>query len=297
MTKQQQQGKHFTDSFFDVGNVVPARDNNVEFDCPESYAEWCVEDFDTSKGGVSESDYVIVNLLENPETYTAYEGSPIWDAIYQENCLLDKTFGTLQGLFNAETSYLVLLRRALAQAEACTDETLLYYLMSGLHASVNTHISNAFVDPETQESSNNQTYFLEKVGNHEDRVRNLHFIYAAVVKAVSMMEPVLLNIDLSSGIDERYDPESELLLRDLLRKVNSRTCDQAFKEKSFFQNSKGEAAQLELLGDIQHAFYNISRIMDCISCAERTLNNISKSINETFARSKLMLQGFRIYFL
>ena len=97
-------------------------------------------------------------------------------------------------------------------------------------------------------------------------------MYAAVVKAVSMMEPILLNIDLSSGIDERYDPESELLLRDLLRKVNSRTCDQAFKEKSFFQNSKGEAAQLELLGDIQHAFYNISRIMDCISCDKCRLN-------------------------
>ena len=40
-----------------------------------------------------------------------------------------------------------------------------------------------------------------------------------------MMEAVLLNIDYQTGIDKRYDKESELLLRDLLRKVNSRTCD------------------------------------------------------------------------
>ena len=149
VTKQPQKGGHFTDSFFDVGNKGPARDNNVEFDCPESYAEWCVEDFDTSKGGVAESDYVIVNLLENPETYTAYLGSPIWDAIYQENCLLDKTFGKLQGIFNSGSRYKEMLNMILDQAESCTDETLLYYLMSGLHASVNTHISNAFVDPDT----------------------------------------------------------------------------------------------------------------------------------------------------
>ena len=55
-----------------------------------------VEDFDDSYGGVSEKDYIIVNLKENPETFTGYLGAIVWEAIYQENCLLDKLFGNLQ---------------------------------------------------------------------------------------------------------------------------------------------------------------------------------------------------------
>lgn len=106
--------------------------------------------------------------------------------------------------------------------------------MSGLHASVNTHISDMFEDPKTHEFSNNQTYFLEKVGNHKDRVKNLHFIYAAVVKAIGMMEPVLLNTEYQTGLDRRADKETSMLIRDLIRKINSGTCDQAFKEKAFF---------------------------------------------------------------
>ena len=46
----------------------------------------------------------------------------------------------------------------------------------------------------------NQTYFLNHVGNHPDRVKNLHFIYAAVVKAVTMMEQSLVQNDYETGL-------------------------------------------------------------------------------------------------
>ena len=144
--------------------------------------------------------------------------------------------------------------------------------MSGLHASVNTHISEKFEDLMTHEYSSNNTYFLEKVGDHKDRVKNLHFIYAAVIKAVGMMEPVLLNTDYQTGLDNKADKGTSILIRDLLRKINSGQCDEAFKEKDFFQGVEGESAQLELLGDIQHSFYNISRIMDCVACDKCRLN-------------------------
>ena len=138
----------------------------------------------------------------------------------------------------------------LDEADICTDETLLYYLMSGLHASVNTHVSDMFENPQTHEYSNNQTYFLEKVGNHKDRVKNLHFIYAAVVKAVGMMEPALLNREYETGLDKKADRETSILIRELARKINSGICSETFKEKAFFQGVEGAAAQLELLGDI-----------------------------------------------
>ena len=65
-------------------------------------------------------------------------------------------------------------------------------MMSGLHASVNTHISEGFEDPKTGDFINNSTYFLNAVGDHPSRVRNLHFIFAAVVKAVGLMEQTLI---------------------------------------------------------------------------------------------------------
>ena len=138
----------------------------------------------------------------------------------------------------------------LEQADSCTEETLLYYLVSGLHASVNTHISTGFIDPVTQEQTSNQTYFLEKVGNHKDRVKNLHFIYAAVIKAISAMEPALLNADYKTGLDKKADKDTELLIRDLIRKISTGRCDRAFKANELFDSDQKEATKLKLIGDI-----------------------------------------------
>ena len=42
--------------------------------------EWCVDDLDDHIA--PEEDYIYVNLLENKETFTAFNGAPIWTAIY-----------------------------------------------------------------------------------------------------------------------------------------------------------------------------------------------------------------------
>ena len=41
------------------------------------------------------NNLIFVNMHENRESYTAYNGSHVWDAIYQENCMLERvqTFG------------------------------------------------------------------------------------------------------------------------------------------------------------------------------------------------------------
>lgn len=40
--------------------------------CARNDKEWCIEDQDGTYEEVKESDYILVNLLENPETFTAY---------------------------------------------------------------------------------------------------------------------------------------------------------------------------------------------------------------------------------
>lgn len=113
-----------------------------------------------------------MNLNDNRETYTGYQGSPVWHAIYAENC--DCTDGVDSLREESE--------------QTCSEATLLYQMMSGLHSSINTHISAGFEDPFTRKFITNTTYFYGRVGEHEDRVKNLYMIYAAVLKSVSLLE-------------------------------------------------------------------------------------------------------------
>lgn len=91
---------------------------------------------DNDKNNVQQSIYV--NLAENKESFTAYEGSSIWKVIYDENCQATTTQLTNQG--------------------ECSEQTLLYQLISGLHASINTHIADGFEDTSGQQT-HNLTYF------------------------------------------------------------------------------------------------------------------------------------------
>lgn len=57
----------------------------IELDCPRSENEWCIDDLlDEDSSNLEES--IFVNLAENRESYTAYEGNSIWQVIYSENC-------------------------------------------------------------------------------------------------------------------------------------------------------------------------------------------------------------------
>ena len=47
----------------------------------------------------------------------------------------------------------------------------------------------------------NQTYFLEHVGNYPERVKNLHFIYASVIRAVTLMEKAFVSNNYETGLD------------------------------------------------------------------------------------------------
>jgi len=122
-------------------------------------------------------------------------------------------------------------------------------MMSGLHASVNTQVSEGFED-DKGDLVNKQTFFLEKVGNHPERVKNLHFIYAAVVKAVIMMEPALVQNDYETGLNTQDDLLAKRLILTLLKRLTQSDCDEPFREKNFFNNEAAAEAEMELLSEI-----------------------------------------------
>ena len=42
------------------------------------------------KEDIDPKDGTYINLLKNPEGYTGYKGSHIWNAIFKENCFTEK---------------------------------------------------------------------------------------------------------------------------------------------------------------------------------------------------------------
>lgn len=148
---------------------------------------------------MNEDDYIIVNLVDNVESYTAYEGASVWKAIYEENCILTE-----------KTAVPFTVKKQ--NEDQCTESTLLYHLMSGLHTSINTHVSANFYLPNG-ERVKNDTYFLERIGNHPDRVKNLHLIYSAAVRAVGLISKAMQRQDYTTGINAEEDALTPILVQ------------------------------------------------------------------------------------
>ena len=126
-----------------------------------------------------DDDIIFVNLQENRESYTAYNGSNIWNAIYQENCMLERIH-QIPTVFGVNP------------LELCTEDTLLYHIISGLHSSVNMHISANYYDMESNKTYANHSMFYEKLGKYPDRIANMHFTYALVVRAINRVHDQLI---------------------------------------------------------------------------------------------------------
>ena len=186
-------------TFFDMTAEIAATSffldkspNAPDLTCPQNEKDWCIDEKESCYN-LNEEDYIIVNLMDNIESYTAYEGAPIWSAIYEENCFL-KQNQKIASIFDPKEQNL-----------QCTESTLLYHLMGGLHTSINTHVSANFFRPDTDVPYKNTTYFRERIGNHPERVKNLHFIYAATVRAIEVIQNQMLKHDYKTGLNNVED--------------------------------------------------------------------------------------------
>ncbi|KAJ3045490.1 hypothetical protein HDV00_009144 [Rhizophlyctis rosea] len=217
---------------------------------------WTNKDFcqieDDSAGGA------YIHLLRNPERFTGYAGPStkrIWDAIYKENCFDGKDYRDLEpeqpGAFKVAT---------VERDEQCMEKRVFYRMISGLHASISTHICWEYMDRRTGVWGKNLTCFVERVGNHKERVQNLYFTYGLLLRAVKKLAPYLQDHTLHpfcTGNSQDTD-RIERLVNDITAAVGS--CAPTFDEKALFASSP------ELLDQFKNHFRNISRIMDCVAC-------------------------------
>ena len=113
-----------------------------------------------------------LNLEKNPESYTGYQGRNIWPAIYQENCFVCNIFVLL----------FILIYIVANGEELWQEEKLFNRLISGLHASINSHIFEYFLDPDTNQFTPNWKVYFERVGNFPDRIDNIYYTFSILLR-------------------------------------------------------------------------------------------------------------------
>lgn len=124
-------------------------------------------------GTDDELNGVYVDLTENSESYTGYEGRKIWELIYSENCF--------------------------TKDNLCLEERLLNRALSGLHTSVSSHIAYKWKDFKRNEEYVNIREYYEKVGNHPERLKNLYFAFSIMVRAMNRASDNLKTMDINTG--------------------------------------------------------------------------------------------------
>eukprot|EP00510_Aplanochytrium_minuta_P003240 CAMPEP_0184025018 /NCGR_PEP_ID=MMETSP0954-20121128/12508_1 /TAXON_ID=627963 /ORGANISM="Aplanochytrium sp, Strain PBS07" /LENGTH=1028 /DNA_ID=CAMNT_0026308617 /DNA_START=322 /DNA_END=3408 /DNA_ORIENTATION=- len=187
-----------------------------------------------------------VNLKLNPEHYTGYNGSRIWNAIYKESC------------FKGEDP-----------ESMCYEQRVLYRLLSGLHASINTHISLYFEksSKSDDEWEANPERFVQVVGSHPERIDNLHFAFVVLLRAVKKITPFLRNFDYSMGI-QGEDEKAHLLVNRLLDSQIMKSCQpvfDAFDESLLFQEQHVPTLH-SLKRNFKQIFQDIAKIFNCVKC-------------------------------
>jgi hypothetical protein len=82
--------------------------------------------------------------------------------------------------------------KGLNPIEQCREETILYQAISGLHASINTHVASRYHDMNKNITFMNHSMYLNSVGYYHDRIQNLHMVYALVLRAVNKINDLLI---------------------------------------------------------------------------------------------------------
>merc|ERR1712151_643145 len=151
----------------------------------------------------------IVNLELNPERNTGYNGTHIWKTIYEENCIM----------MDKETQSM------------CYEERVLYRLLSGLHTSTTLSIATNYYPPSKRKNrinwEPNPTYFYEKFSSNPEYIRNLHFSYLVMLRALRKAKNFLYNYEIRTG-DIVEDEKATVLLRRLLDTHILTSCSDVF---------------------------------------------------------------------
>ena len=117
----------------------------------------------------------------------------------------------------------------------------------------------------------NPQYFMDKFADHPEHLRNLHFSYVVLLRALKKASPFLYNFEIKTG-DILDDEMATILLRRLLDSTILRSCHDvftAFDENLMF---KEQETAISLQENFKGVFHNVSSILDCVQCQQCKLH-------------------------
>ncbi|KAL9126627.1 MAG: hypothetical protein Q9217_004347 [Psora testacea] len=240
----------------------------VEYDDECDERDYCVPEDESAS---AKGDYV--SLVDNPERFTGYAGQPVWDSIYRENCFsrasdILPTSGKAASFGSPSQAANDL--RVVFQANApsndiplddeCLEKRVFYRIISGMHASISTHICYDYLNQTTGTWGPNLQCYRDRLARHPERVSNLYFDYAILLRAVAKLRTYLKNYTFCSG-----DPSQDATTKSKVLQLADAAAKPPpiFDERTMFQDPDVSGGLKE---DFRNRFRNVSRLMDCVGC-------------------------------
>ena len=228
-------------------------------------------------------DCDFVDLTRNPERFTGYSGEAahrIWRAIYEENCFKP---ATLKSAKSKKSTFSAIFLPSSIES-MCLEKRAFYRAISGLHSSITVHIASQHPEGTTDQKSNtlfpgvgNPEVYGPNLNLFQSRfdpestngmgpywLRNLYFVYLLELRAITKAAPFLETQTFFTGNDEE-DKETQIAVKEILNLMRSFP-DQFDETSMFTSGSKFEIMALK--HEFRDHFLNISRVMDCVSCAK-----------------------------
>lgn len=242
----------------------------VEYDDECDERDYCVPE---DEGASGKGDYV--SLVDNPERFTGYSGvgaRQVWDAIYRENCFLKSASepGTSPNLqqgsgLQAANELLNVLPKEMKTADVfaldneCLEKRVFHRLISGMHASISTHLCWDYLNKTTGQWHPNLQCFKQRLYNHPEWISNMYFNYALVSRAVAKLQKHLQSYTYCAS-----DPTQDLGTKDKVSRLTDLLArqPQIFDEHVMFQDPSARG----LKADFRNRFRNVTRLMDCVGC-------------------------------
>lgn len=260
----------------------------VEYDDECDDRDYCVPEDESAS---AKGDYL--SLIDNPERFTGYAGphaNQIWEAIYRENCftkasatlpamnlgslaalgnsgLQNKAAQGLRSVMRSHERQQVLGSSASADQEdyslstddECLEKRVFYRIISGMHASISTHLCYDYLNQSTGTWGPNVQCYEQRIHTHPERLSNLYFNYALVLRAIAKVRKSLETYTFCSG-DPSQDRLTKHKVLDLADQIARGPI--IYDESLMFQDPNVNG----LKEDFRNRFRNVSRTMDCVGC-------------------------------
>ncbi|KAL8766944.1 MAG: hypothetical protein Q9209_006425 [Squamulea sp. 1 TL-2023] len=242
----------------------------VEYDDECDERDYCIPE---DESATAKGDYV--SLVDNPERYTGYAGQPVWDAIYRENCFFKTPASSsissppLSNPFNSNLEAAAALRNVIQAGtpksefildDSCLEKRVFHRIISGMHASISTHICADYLNQTTGQWGPNLQCYANRLATQPERVSNLYFNYALLLRAVTKLRTYLKNYTFCSG-DVAQDATTKAKILHLADSAAAQP--RIFDESIMFQDPHDAGGLKE---DFRNRFRNVSRLMDCVGC-------------------------------